>query len=295
MITEEFEKLYIIILNYLSYTDTIALVRNLKQQNNISLEIVIVDNASPNNSSSMLHKTFDTEKSIVVLDSGKNGGYSYGNNFGLRYIEKFNPKYVAILNNDIELKDKQLLSKLIVELKSNNNIYSCAPTMHINGKRANDSWKVPSIYMSILTTTRLGKKAFNRFLRYPYSSNQKNVFVECIPGSFMLFDYPKFKSLDFFDDRVFLFDEETILGYKIKQRGGVNLLCRQYSFDHNSSKTINASLSIIKGTRILLNSRVFFHKYYTKSPLFLIWILQVMVFFRIIEEFAISKYEALKY
>ena len=88
----------IVILNYEDYKTTEFLLTHIKDYPEIE-HIVVVDNASPNDSYTYL-KQYESDK-ISVIQSGKNGGYSFGNNFGARYlIDNFHPDIIGIANPD---------------------------------------------------------------------------------------------------------------------------------------------------------------------------------------------------
>jgi hypothetical protein len=74
-----------IIVNYNGSNDTIECVESLLDQFVPTHKIIIVDNYSPNNDYEILKEKFASSPSIVVLKSLKNGGFAYGNNFGIKY------------------------------------------------------------------------------------------------------------------------------------------------------------------------------------------------------------------
>lgn len=277
-------EIFIIILNYLNYKDTIQLVGQLKEQQNITIRIVIVDNNSPNESYTTLSNLYKDDNLINVLKTQKNGGYSFGNNVGLKFIKRFNPVYVGILNNDIIITDKLLIFKLIDELNNHLNVYLCSPAMIINGKEQFNAWKVPSIYDSLKNATRFGQMIFDDPMMYNYPKEKKTEKVECVPGSFFICNYSKFESLGFFDEDIFLFGEETILGFKIKKAGGINLLCRQYNFNHLWSKSINTTYDKVARIKLQLKGKEIFHKKYQKVHWSLYYILKLLHKIRIVEE-----------
>ena len=94
-------KVLFLILNYKTYQETIGLTEKLCEEGLIDKHVLIVDNASPNNSFEILRKQFDGYKNVEVIASPENGGFAKGNNFGLRYAKKYNPQYVCIINNDV--------------------------------------------------------------------------------------------------------------------------------------------------------------------------------------------------
>lgn len=128
-------KIGIVILNYNSYEDTIALVEALQGQSVAQdLFFVIVDNASPNLSYEKLKPLERSYERLVVLQTGGNLGYAKGNNYGLNYLDAHvRPEYVAILNNDIILPD-DCFEKLVERYRHLERPGVIAPLQLMNGK-----------------------------------------------------------------------------------------------------------------------------------------------------------------
>lgn len=78
-------KNFLIVLNYNDAETTLEFVEMAKTCNAID-KIVVVDNCSTDYSLSKL--TCLKSDKIDVIQTDKNGGYAYGNNFGCRYAEK---------------------------------------------------------------------------------------------------------------------------------------------------------------------------------------------------------------
>lgn len=278
-------KVYAVILNYKNFQETISLVDQLLQQEKIDLHIIVVDNCSPNESFQILKQTFKQAIKVEILQSEKNGGYSYGNNFGLRYIKKYNPENVFILNNDILINhDNTILNSIVEEKHKNPNAVLCAPEMKINGIAQNSAWKILNYKDCLIMATRTGQTLFKPLLQYQFPKEKKTETVECVAGSFFLADYKKLETLGFFDEDLFLFGEETILGFKIKQAKGINLLCRQYYYDHLWSKSIDTEVDKISRIQLQLFARELFLEKYIRIGRIKLFILKLLHRFRILEE-----------
>ena len=85
-----------IILNYKTYKDTLVLVDSLLEQGLGNRRIIIIDNASPNESYEILNAKYGNNGSVDVIYSEENGGFSKGNNIGLRFAKKYNPRYASM-------------------------------------------------------------------------------------------------------------------------------------------------------------------------------------------------------
>lgn len=70
--------------------------------------IVIVDNLSPDGSFRQLQSMAGGK--VDVIQSDKNGGYSYGNNYGAVYlIDKYMVDILVIANPDVEFTEAFLI------------------------------------------------------------------------------------------------------------------------------------------------------------------------------------------
>ena len=91
-------KVSIILVNYNGYGDTIECLQSLREISYSNYEVIIVDNASTNESVEEI-KNVIREGEILVL-SEVNGGFSAGNNIGIRYALEHGAEYCLLLNND---------------------------------------------------------------------------------------------------------------------------------------------------------------------------------------------------
>lgn len=286
---------YVIILNYQSFQDTIEYVDNLNNQNAIKLHIIIVDNCSPNNSFEILKKHFFKSDHIEVIKSRSNGGYAYGNNYGLRYIENRKIDYIIISNNDIEISDTMLVSKMIYKYKKLDSPAFVSPMMLVDDKINNfdSAWKLPTKTSEIFGSTFLFS-----FLGYFYLKSRfykmKNVSktsieVDCLPGSFFMGTQEIFQKINYFDEGTFLYMEETIIGLKVKRLYLKNYLFTTLTYKHIKSKTIDRFNSQIQKYKILSNSKVYFWKNYKKSNSFFTKLIMILFKIREIELYILMR------
>ena len=95
------------ILNYNDASSTLHILKQIKNYSAID-HIVIVDNLSPDGSFQQL-KSMAGDK-VDIIQSDKNGGYSYGNNYGAFYlINKYMVDILVIANPDVEFSEAFLI------------------------------------------------------------------------------------------------------------------------------------------------------------------------------------------
>jgi hypothetical protein len=103
-------------------------------------KVIVVDNGSIDNSVEMVKSRF---KDIDVFELKKNLGACKGRNMGIKYVaKKYNPNYFVLLDNDIEIIERDWLSKLIRVAESSNEVgivgckllYPDGRVLHAGGK-----------------------------------------------------------------------------------------------------------------------------------------------------------------
>lgn len=96
----------IVLVNYKNVKLTENCIRSIMEsESKLLFEIIVIDNHSGDGSVEYLKEKYP---GIFVQDSGKNGGFAFGNNVGVKNAKG---KYLLLLNNDTEVK-KQMLDRL---------------------------------------------------------------------------------------------------------------------------------------------------------------------------------------
>lgn len=103
----------IIILNYVTYELTLKVIEEIHASLDYdNYAIMVVDNCSPNESAEILEKK-SKELNYLFYANRSNAGYATGNNIGIRYGIEHSYQYSWILNNDVELREKNILKELV--------------------------------------------------------------------------------------------------------------------------------------------------------------------------------------
>ncbi len=102
------QSVYAIIVNWNGIEDTLNCLQSLSKINRsyANLTVLVVDNGSTNDSVSQIHKKYPD---VTVLETGKNLGFTGGNNVGMDYALSHNADFIWMLNNDT-LVHKDVLS-----------------------------------------------------------------------------------------------------------------------------------------------------------------------------------------
>jgi len=110
----------IITINYDHSEVTSELLYSLRNITYPELEIIVVDNNSPNDDPAILKQSFPE---IELIRSTENLGFAGGNNLGIR---KARGKYILFLNNDTEV-EPGFLEPLVAKLESDKSIGAVSP------------------------------------------------------------------------------------------------------------------------------------------------------------------------
>lgn len=101
------------VLHYQSFNATTMCVDSLLKLKGIEkCLIVILDNGSPNHSFELLKNRYSANPIIKLLHSIENLGFSEGNNKLYRFSKLYNPQFIVVLNNDIEIRQKNFVDVL---------------------------------------------------------------------------------------------------------------------------------------------------------------------------------------
>jgi GT2 family glycosyltransferase len=104
---------YIIILNYNGWKDTLECLASLEKLNYSNYKIIVIDNASQDDSVKVIRQHYPNLNLIV---SKKNLGFAGANNLGIKEAQYYGAKYVWLLNNDTVV-DPYALTAMVRKLE----------------------------------------------------------------------------------------------------------------------------------------------------------------------------------
>ena len=275
----------IVILNYNSYKDTINLVKELQHQTLAhTLQIIVVDNASPNNSFEHLKPLENFFSNVTVIQTGANLGYAKGNNLGLKFLdEHIKPAFAAILNNDIILPNncfEKLIEKYIILEKP----AIIAPKQLDTNNKEFLHYRMNNFLNDCLNLFYFFRLFhMSNALKYKDTTGLKAMKVEIIPGSFMFTSFKTFKEMGFFYPNTFLFVEERFIAIKAIQLNLHNYILLDETYIHAHSKTINTSFNHIEKFKLLYVSCLEFTRKCRKHGNFKASILKPLMTLSILE------------
>lgn len=252
-----------VVLNYNDAATTKDCIKNFEKCSNVRY-ILVIDNASSDNSYSDLCK-LKTER-IIILRSPRNGGYGYGNNLGIRYlISQCDSEYILLANPDV-LIDEVAVAKLEESLKKHPDYGIIAPFMcDATGERQwNTAFMIPSRTEYIMSLGVVYSKLFHPWRYDDIFDWEEGLHpVGAVSGSCFMMNAKLFYQYGMFDEAVFLYCEETILGLKLSKAGIKIGLLPDCFFVHKHSVSINKTfMTEMKKKRLLVNSKTYVIEHY---------------------------------
>lgn len=222
-----------VVLHYKTISETICCLESLsKTFNEKNYNVIVVDNNTLSDKEIVILKNYTDD--IILLE--ENLGFAKANNIGCKYaIEKYNPDFIAVINNDVFINQKDFIDKIV-------NIYentgfdmlgpyidsptgeSCNPFPVICEKKQIEKEilkckKLEKIYSSAFLTILLGlyikiKRVFVKPVMHVNGDNQ--LIGSPLHGCAIIFSknyYSKYD--DIFYNDTFLFHEEEFIYLRV--------------------------------------------------------------------------------
>ena len=233
------KKIPIVVLNYNDFDTADAFLKRFESGLKDILSLVFVDNGSTDNSFERLSKKYANLG--VFLKNDKNAGYGSGNNVGLKYVrDHMDADKVIISNPDIKI-DKETIIKLASYMDAYGNVKIIAPKMvNADGSEAVSAWRLPGFYRETFASLYFINHLF-KLDKAIYSKKELKSdvsFVDVVNGSFFMADMKAFDEIGFFSEDTFLYCEENIVAYKLKEKGYTEMLANDLSYIHIHNATI---------------------------------------------------------
>jgi len=225
-------KVFIIILNWNNWQDTLECLKSLKNLDYPNYEVVVVDNGSTDDSVKQIINA--TRKDLVALiETGKNLGFSGGNNVGIKYALEHGADYALILNNDTVV-ESNFLKKLVEVGESDENIGVLGPRIN---------------YIEPKDVVWFNGGKFSWPLKYNYHldfrkkegelKNFKPREVDFITGAAMFVKRSVFDKIGLLDERFFLYFEDMDFCLRAKSAGFKSVVVPEAKIYHKVSASVS--------------------------------------------------------
>lgn len=211
-------KLSIIIVSWNVRDDLLKCLHSINENKpSCTYEVIIIDNASTDETADMIKKHFPEIKLIANHD---NRGFAAANNQGMKVSQG---EYILLLNPDTILHPKSF-DILIDFLENNKDVGACGPKLlNTDGSIQGSVRHFPSFRGALHRHTAfkfLGifKSEYKNWVMHDFK-NDKQKDVDQIMGAALLVRKSITEQVGLMDERFFMYYEEVDLCYRIKQAG----------------------------------------------------------------------------
>ena len=217
----------VIIVNYNGYKWLKLFIEHLLRTNYPNFEIIVVDNASRDQSVAFLKNEF---KQIRVIELADNTGFAEGTNKG---AEVANGEILAFLNNDIEVTSNWL-SQAVTKLISSDN----AGAVQCKMMRYYDRKRIEAIGMIVDRYGILRNIGYDEYDTGQYDNLRE---IGAASGGAMILWRRVFCEVGLFDPLYFMYYEDIDLSWRIRLAGYMILPCASSLVYHIGSGTSKKS------------------------------------------------------
>lgn len=206
-----------------SYNSASVIIENWKKFLDITKATVIIVDNASSDGSDQLLSQLFPHVRVVKLE--QNIGYGRAANEGFSLCES---RFALLLNPDLVVSEDAVFQLFSLALKDSDNTAIWAPVINESD-----------------------------------CSSQPPQSVEAVSGAAMLFDFPKIKNVGLFDDKIFLYSEESDLCYRTRQAGYSIKLCPRVYLKHfgDGSSGHDSSLALMKSWHFGWSRCYFYHKH----------------------------------
>lgn len=212
----------VVIVNYNTRELLRACLQSVRKQN-VSVEIIVVDNASKDGSAAMVQQVFPE---VTLIANPDNRGFAAANNQGFAIATG---EYVLMLNSDTEITNPNSVSRLTEYLETHPEVGIVAPRLR-NAEsviQQSAAWHTPNLLTLFLEYSLLNRVLYRLWptKRYPgkvllsLEELKSSQTVADLLGACLLFRKALLDELGWLDEQFFIFLEETDFNRRARQAG----------------------------------------------------------------------------
>ena len=200
----------IILVNYKTYWYLNDCIKSIKDKTQgLDYEIIVVDNASGDNSCAMIQKN---HSDVILLPSATNLGFGGANNLGVSVAKG---DYVFLLNTDTILLNNAVKILLDYMKSAPLEIAACCANLYHKDLSPNYSYSLRFPSLSYIFFYRFHVSINNEC----FNETEQPKLISGIIGADMFVRKCVYEKLGGFDEHLFMYVEDTELSYRIKRAG----------------------------------------------------------------------------
>ncbi len=224
-------ELSIIILSYNTEALTRQTIESIYQSTELSkdrYEIIVLDNASTDDSVQMLKKLAKKHASLKIIESKENTGFSKGNNIASKQAKG---SYLLFLNSDIIVQENGI-DNLLRYLKDHEQTAHFVGGKLLNKDLSDQPSSGPFYTLPVVFGALFLRGDYWGLTRYS-PNNVKQ--VDWVSGACIMTKKSTFETIGGFDEEIFMYMEEIDLLYRSRQKGFSTYFIPQARFIHLGS------------------------------------------------------------
>ncbi|MEM7333741.1 MAG: glycosyltransferase family 2 protein [Chloroflexota bacterium] len=200
-------KVVVVILNWNQAGETVACIDSLHQQTYANLELLVVENCSTDDSVNTIRRYHPT---IQLVQNGRNAGFAGGMNLGIKYALANQADWVFVINNDT-LFDPLAIQTLLNHAEQS--VGLLAPVIYYEEGDKLIWSHGGNVSQTLLEVETIGRGTTDSD-QYP-----PRLEVDFVPGCAMLISRQVLEVVGGFDERFFMYYEDSDLCLRIRQAG----------------------------------------------------------------------------
>lgn len=213
----------IVILNYKTPDDVLCCVESVRANTRESCRIYVVDNASPDGSFETLSAAFENAPDVALVESGKNGGFSFGNNVGFRRAVRDGCDLLLSANADV-IFTPDSIDRLAARLRSEPDCAVAGPLVRFpDGEIQRYTRGILTARVFLARRRGLSFLAPKKAVRaYEYADAdylEKFYPAGMVSGCCFMIRADVLDEIGYLDEYPFLYHEEDILGATLRAAG----------------------------------------------------------------------------
>lgn len=245
-----------------------------KQTKDLNYEIIVVDNASNDNSVSALRKNFAAEilaEKLLVIENKQNNGFAKANNQGLNEARG---KYILFMNPDMEFIDNTAL-KLKQKMDSDPKIGIATCTLIYADKTVQPNIKNnPTFFSQLLIELKLHHwfkrlPCVKKYLAKDFNY-QKESAVSQVMGAFVFTSKKLMKQIRGWDEDYWLWWEDVDLCKRVRDLNYKIIYFPISQVIHYEGKSFEQVASVKKQKRFIKGMMIYFRKHHHRSAYYIL-------------------------